>query len=166
MAVSKLNPATAAGDNWVEISSQTPTSGTTVSFSSISSSYKKLLLVVNNVLLSASDAGKYTFNSITTNYSYQYAASTSAAIELQSAAEIRTNTNNDRHSAYLLITNPSGTVPVQFEGFVAASPGATGRIIWQGVVPSLTTAVTSILCDYTAAISGSNVGTLKLYGTL
>jgi hypothetical protein len=167
MGISIFPAASTGGDNWVEISSQTPTSGTTVSISSISSSYKKLMLVATNIFLSSSDASIITFNSITSAHSYQYASANGTEPGgFVSATNIRSSSNNDRHSALLFITNPSGTVPVLFEGRIAASASATGRTVYNGVMPGLTSAVTSIQLDYTAAISGSNTGTIKLYGTL
>jgi hypothetical protein len=167
MGLSVFPAASTGGDNWVEIASQSPTSGTTVTFSSISSSYKKLILVATNILLSASDACIITFNSVTSAHSYQYSsASSTEPGGFVSATNIRSSTNNDRHSALLFITNPSGTVPVLFNGYIAASPGATGRTVNNGIMPGLTSAVTSIILDYTASISGSNVGTIKVYGTV
>jgi hypothetical protein len=167
MGLSVFPAASTGGDNWVEISSQTPTSGTTVSISSISSSYKKLLLVATNILLSSSDACNITFNSVTSAHSYQYSSANGTEPGgFVSATNIRSASNNDRHSALLFITNPSGTVPVLFDGRIAPAASSTGRTIYNGVMPGLRTAVTDILFDYTASISGSNTGTIKLYGTL
>lgn len=65
-------PAPSAGDNWVQIATNTPTSGTSVTFSSIAQSYSKLMVMVagsSSSITGGSSSNYFTINGVTSGYS-------------------------------------------------------------------------------------------------
>ena len=168
MAISRIGGTPV--DNWELISSSTPTSGTTVSFTSISTSWRKLWVTVAGQPILLSVAGYlYTrVNSITTTNAYRWykAESTTAGGFSDEANGIYSTTNitdtEVRINHYL--TNPGNGLPfVTFEGQGAA--GNTGSQIWWGNVLSRTTAITQIDIVASQTIDAANTGTVYLYGT-
>jgi hypothetical protein len=157
-------PATSgtASDNWVSISSVTPTNGaSTVSFTSISG-YKKLMLRVNGI----SNSALLTFNSDTSaNYAYsnlQYngssfsgavaGADTSVALSGGSATSI-VLTVNEANTSGLKNFNGFST---GFTGVTIAKPILQGA--YYGTAAITTVTLTTVSGTYTAT------GTVTLYG--
>ena len=163
MATGTVSSAT--GNPWQTISTNTPTSGTTVTFSSISG-YKTLMLAFSNVTTaSAAGSGSITFNGSSTNYSVlylgsylslSYSSNTLIPVDKQAGT-------NGNYSGYLLINDAINPIPKTFTGVgYDSNTPSTGVIngVWVN-----TSAITSITFTSSgAAFSGSNTGTFTLYG--
>ncbi len=156
-------------DNWIQIATTTPTSGTTVSFTSIPSGYRKLWLVTSNDPVTSTGGATFgvTVNSLSAVNSYTFfCAQGTSASAFFDLAEINQNVNTATAFAFdLIFTNKTPATPsASFIGGLGANTNA--REISSGRIPGLTTAITQIDLTLSAnAISGASTGTLELYGT-
>ena len=152
-----------AGDNWQTITTVTPTTGTTATFSSIAG-YKTLMLAWSGVNLGTNGNLSITFNGSSTGYAsltqvngqndYSY-----TKIELENPTYGAGTTN---HTGYINITNPLATAPKITNSLAGSTGGGTvvlGNAMWNN-----TAAITSIVVTSTTAFSGTNTGTFTLYG--
>ena len=148
MAISVIpTPVVSTSDTWTLIATNTPTSGTTSTFSSLSG-YKKYLLV-GEAVTGTNGALRVTFNGSATNYIsviHNIAAETTFLIF---------TLNNTNVSGYMSIENvnnngPKVTSGTDGNGYTPVSG------IWNNTDP-----ITSITVTRTTAYTG---GTLKLYG--
>jgi hypothetical protein len=163
MAVNTVSTAT--GNPWQTIATNTPTSGTTVTFSSIAG-YKTLMLAFNNVTTaSAAGYGKITFNGSGSNYVATYltsyvnnSSSSNSYIPLDSA-----QTYNNKYAGYIIINDVLNSIPktitgISWDNYTSQAGNVTG--VWND-----TSVLTSITLTSTGtAFSGSNTGTVTLYG--
>jgi hypothetical protein len=160
-------------DEWVLISSVTPTVATTVSFTSISG-YKKLALAIRTPGLSTQTQLSVTFNSDTgTNYGYSgvfFTNSTGAgqgASTSIAAANIpigNTNGITATHQAFLSINDTSTAGFKTFNGFVGFSNSGSVPVTnpsFQGVYFASASISTVTL---TAGANFAASGTVALYG--
>jgi len=159
--------AATAEDNWVQIATATPTTGSVVSFTSIPTNYKKLWLVSGGILPSNSTGVSTTINSITGANDYRFmrggptatsyiAYRTVAGISGGTASLITLNT---------IFNNPSFGLPfVTFNGWQGDSTSA-GVDIRNGFVITATTAISTIDITISSADFTTNTGTIYLYGT-
>ena len=165
MAIS-VYPATVT-DNWIQIATSTPTSGTTVSFTSIPSTYRKLWLVTGKDPVTATGNALFavTVNSLsgTNDYTY-FGATTTSAASFVDAEGITQNTTGLNFAFNLIFENKAnGTPSASFTGGLSQPQS---RIISLGRIPGLTTPITQIDLTLSAnAISGASTGELQLYGT-
>jgi hypothetical protein len=168
MAVSKLNPVLGVvTDNWIQIATSTPTSGTTVSFTSIPGTYRKLWLVTGKDPVTATGSALFavTVNSLsgTNDYTYFGAASNTAANYVDADGITQTTIGLNFSFNLIFENKANGTPSASFTGGLS-QPQA--RIISAGRIPALTTPITQIDLTLSAnAIDGSSTGELQLYGT-
>jgi hypothetical protein len=162
-------PATQT-DNWIQIATSTPTSGTVVSFTSISTAYRKLWLVTGKDPITATGAAYFsvTVNSLTgtNDYTYFSATATTSTSRYDDENAIYQSVNTATLYAFdLTFENKTSATPsATFKGSLGA--GNSGRTISSGRIPALTSAITQIDLTLSAnAISGASTGTLTLYGT-
>lgn len=164
-------PAPAAGlvDNYELIATVSPTSGSAVSFTSIPTDFRKLLLTNTNDMITFTTTAAFnvTVNSLASTNSYTFFISTSSSEQYIDEAEIRTGSaNTDKFACSLIFVNPLGVLPVTFTGGIVGGSSATTRNIRSGFVPSLSTPITQIdLTLSTGAIDAGSTGTLQLFGT-
>jgi hypothetical protein len=158
------------GDEWVLISSVTPSVASTLSFTSISG-YKKLLLSVRSPGFSASPAVTLTFNSDTgTNYTYtlqQWNASTGATSFAYGYPNSATNISLATHTSgqlgtHLIFndTNTSGMKSIS--GYMIGGAGANLVYAVQGAYFGSTSISTVTLTTVTGTFTAT--GTVALYG--
>lgn len=156
-------------DFWIEIASTTPTSGSSISFTSINPSFRKLLLSSDAITLTAADYGIVRFNSISSTNSYivnNASGTGSSNIATDDAIYPTTTGTSTLLFSSIEIDNPQGNKPVFFRGILSQTEAGTSRRFEWGYVPSLTASVTQI--DLTLALTtfaAGNTGTVKLYGT-
>ena len=166
MAVSSLVPTTTAtSDNYVLISSVTPTNGSaTVSFTGISG-YRKLMLRHVDTTLTGSGYISITFNSDTgTNYAYSRVTGTSTISNIQTQKDTKIALDASSSTAQLgatyIIDGITSTGPKTFTGFGSVS-GTTVQTM-QGVYVS-SVAITSVTVTATST-TFTAAGTVALYG--
>lgn len=168
MGASVIPAASAtASDNWVQISSVTPTaSAATLTFSSIGT-YKKLMLRLNNPGLSGSPTVTITFNGDTgTKYSLYglpYAVSGVTAIGDQSAAGLILGTSLSAIAGAIVIEQADTSNLKNISGYAkatTASPVATFSYLAGAYLASA--AISSITITLTGTFAAT--GTVVLYG--
>jgi hypothetical protein len=148
-------------DNWVQISSVTPTAGvSTVSFTSISG-YKKLMLRVNGI----SSSALLTFNSDTSaNYAYSNLQSSTTFSGAVAGADTSVALSGGSATSAVITIDEANTSGLKnFNGFSTGFTGATvAKPILQGAyygTAAITTVtLTTVSGTYTAT------GTVTLYG--
>jgi hypothetical protein len=153
-----------SSDNWVQISSVTPTNGaSTVSFTSISG-YKKLMLRINNI----STGYSLTFNSDTgSNYSFsylQYTSSTFSGRTTQNNTSISVFSSGSSSNSAQLTINETNTTGIKnlsgFGEYVSGVsyylPSVQGSYFGSAAITTVT--LTTGSGTYTAT------GTVTLYG--
>lgn len=155
-------PASIGSDNWVSISSVTPTAGaSTISFTSITG-YKKLMLRLNNI----SAGSSLTFNSDTSaNYAYSNLQQSSSTFSgAVAAADNNVALTNGASTSAVLTINDTNTSGLKnFNGFSTYISGVTvskptlqGQYFGTAAITTVT--LTSATGSYTAT------GTVTLYG--
>jgi len=170
MGASQIPAASTGGssDNYVLISSVTPTAAaTTVSFTSISG-YKKLMLRTLKPGLGTTGTVTLTFNSDSgTNYAYQaveYTASSGAALTIyrgSDATGIAFGTNTGTLEQNLIINDANTTGVKTISGFVYAGTGGKAYPALQGMYFA-SAAITTVTLTVTTTFAAS--GTVALYG--
>jgi hypothetical protein len=167
MGASQIPAASTGGatsDNYVLISSVTPTAAaSTVSFTSISG-YRKLLFRWLDTTLATAGTINLTFNSDSgTNYAYSKQSGTSTLANFQSQKDTKINldaaTSTSQLGATYIIDGVATTGPKPFTGFGSTS-GTTNLYI--GGIYYVTAAITTVTLTATTTFSG--VGTVALYG--
>jgi hypothetical protein len=163
MAISVFpQPATtgAVEDNWVFIASSTPTSGTSISFTSIPTNYRKLRLVTDVGLLNTTNANcNLTVNSLSGTDDYIFMTFNTAIIDDD---KIQSNSTN-KYSYDLEFVNAltAANISATFSGYVS-----TTRAIWKGRIANLTTPITQLDLTLSAGDFSTNTATISLYGTV
>jgi hypothetical protein len=154
-------------DNWVQLGTSTPTSGTVVSFTSIPSDYRKLWVLTNSSLGSSSAILRITLNSITAASSYKWwgpTSQTSAGMRYGQDTGITNypvSANSQQYS--VVMTNKTSSMPFStFQGYGGAGGNASSYEF--GWVNSLTSAITRVDITTDTSFTG-NTGTITLYGT-
>jgi len=169
MAISKLGGA----DKWVEIGTSSPTSGSTVTFSSISTIYKDLAISIKNVTSAAgSPFINFQFNNDTTNnYGYSFWINTSA---VNNTPSLRNNpltssfggpglTSTTGGSGILLIKGANGPFK-EIEGTYQNSVTISDyQDFFKGTWFD-TAAITEIDCNLSSSTYAG--GTIKLFGRI
>ena len=167
-------PATTGSDNFVLISSVTPTASVnTISFTSISG-YKKLALLVKDPGLSANASVSVTFNSDTgSNYPVSFVSyndSTGALYDATSTIttgiQIFAGAASGIAKAHLIIENTDTTGMKTFSGLsgynnpgvAVANPTISGAYYATAAITTVTLTITTSSVNFTAA------GTVALYG--
>lgn len=155
-----------SGDVWVQIgSTQTPTSGTTVSFTSIPA-VKKLRLVIQNITLTANGNLDMTFNNDATalyNWSYFWSATTPTPVAITADTKIRTGrgAGGSGHVADYIIDYSNQSMPKMLTGW----GGNNLNALIQGVGNYNSTAIVNRLDVTTAStFAAGNTGTIAIYG--
>jgi hypothetical protein len=160
-------PASTLSDDWVLISSVTPTNGaSTLSFTSIGQ-YRKLMLAIKAPGFSGSTTTTLTFNGDTAgNYSYSavgYSASAVAAITsavIGSQIPLGTATSGNLQANFTINeTNTAGAKNISgwFRPASVLYPNLTG-------VYFASAAITSMTITCTSGGTFENSGTVALYG--
>ena len=159
--------ATTAGDNWVQIATATPTSGSSVSFTSIPTNYKKLWLISDGITLSTSAIFTITINSITGAADYRFARggpTSTQYITIRDEAGLFLS-GSTFVNLNLIFENPGFGLPfVTFSGYQSqsSSEGVQYRL---GNVIAATAAITQIDSTLSTGDFTTNTGTIYLYGT-
>ena len=170
MAINKL--PSQKQDVWIQIGTSTPTSGSTVSFTSIASDWRKLRLVNRNVdiLLTGAEYCYVRCNSLTGATDYRWFAAgsrgTNAVFSFVDEPGIYTYTGatNSRHNFDLYLTNPNYQFPiVTFDGVVGTNQESSN--IASGFINGITTSISTLSIVTGSTFSASNTGTITLYGT-
>lgn len=160
MATGQVSSLT--GDNWQLIATNTPTSGTSTSFTSISG-YSKLRLICSNLAFGGSSAQLLCrFNSDSgSNYIGAASGYSSATSEAWSTAATLVGGANTNHYIFIDIENVDKTFPKRIQGVWGDQSTGIGDVINGIYIGS--SAITSItLLDS----SGNTIagGTVYLYG--
>ena len=143
-------------DNWQLIQTNTPTSGSTSSFSSISG-YKRLMLTFNQVTSAASANFRLRFNGDTgSNYGY-LANAAGSYTDSSSSITLLGFVSGGGHSGYALIEDVLTSSPKRVEVAGSYYIGNGGKGIWLGTSP-----ITSI--DFSLSTSTFSSGSISLYG--
>lgn len=160
--------ASAVTDNWQLISSSTPTTGTTVTFSGISTDWRKLWIVTLTPVQVLSGYTIIRTNSLSGGTDYAWLGpSGSSAFRYSDESGIYNYTGATSTNAIfnLYITNPSSLLPfATFEG--GGSGGSSGDSYQQGWIKNLTSPVTQIDIIANGGYNASNTGSFYLYGSL
>jgi hypothetical protein len=153
MAVGQVSSI--SGDNWQLIATNSPTSGTTTTFSGLSG-YKKYILAFS-ALNSTNNPSDYkvTFNSSSSGYTSRSESPTSA---VTSNEDIRIG-RGTALDAYLTIDNANLEVPKIVQG-VGSPSGSDGYLVYGAWVTA--SAITSITITISAGTYNS--GSVRLYG--
>lgn len=166
MAISSANsPGLGFVDNWVQIATSTPTSGTTVSFTSIPANYRKLWLVTAGpITLSTSSLFSITVNSLTASNDYRGFKYISTGHSFFNDTAIKPHNSGSLYNFNMTFENPTNGLPfVKFEGLVATH-GNTGTK-YEGWVVNATTPITSLDITSSSGNLTTNSGVIYLYGT-
>lgn len=151
-----------SGDNWQLVATNTPTSGTSTSFTSLTG-YKKYRVIWNNLAFNGSDASiMLRFNSDSNNNYIGAASGFSAATsEGWSTAAILTGYPTTNHYGFIDIEDADKTFPKKMQGAYGSSGLGYGDVlngiyIGSGAITSIT-----LLDSSGNTIAG---GTVYLYG--
>lgn len=149
-------------DNWVQIATSTPTSGSSVSFTSIPTNYRKLWLVTTGQIVpSASATLVTTINTLTGANDYRFWRVTDA-----DALPGIYNGSTSSGSINLYFYNPTiNNLPfVTFDGGTM-NTASNGVEYHYGYVAPATTNITTIDITLSTGDFTTNTGTFVLYGT-
>lgn len=169
MAINTL-PAQVS-DNWIQIATTTPTSGSVVSFTSISADWRKLWIsTTRSITLTAANVMGVTTNSISAADSYKYTGTqgvdASKYFSTSSIESVGTGSTTNNNINYFF-TNVNAFTPIcLYTGYGNSSTANAPRAIEFGYVIGLTTAITRL--DITAigtTYAAGNTGAFTLYGT-
>ncbi len=151
--------STLAPNQYQLVATSSPTSGTTVSFTSLAG-YKTYLLTFEHMAYAASTTTRVRFNSDSTNGKYASIAVGTTSIERadDSCVLVFTSQAAAGNSAFLTIENALQTAPKYVDG--ATSQNDANGLLIKGMYFS-TSAITSI--DIVAGNTFSS-GTINLYG--
>ena len=151
--------STLAPNQYQLVGTSSPTSGTTVSFTSLSG-YKSYLLTFEHMAFAAATNTRVRFNSDSTNGKYVGIAVGTTSIERGDDAAILVFTSQAAagNSAFLTIENALQTAPKYIDGATTQNDG--NALLIKGMYFS-TSAITSI--DIVAGNTFSS-GTINLYG--
>jgi len=137
------------GDIWQQISTVTPTNGSTsATFSSISG-YKTIMVIAQGIVPSGGEIPYLQFNGDTTagNYQGQYQGVPMA------------NSISTAFGKIAIIYDVNQSVPHRVESGVAATAGTLGLQMWAQATP-----ITSITWTFLSGATFTGVGTITLYG--
>jgi hypothetical protein len=160
-------PSGGVTDNWIAIANSTPTSGSTVSFTSISTAYRKLW-VTTETSMTLDTAGFLYIqaNTITSGNSYISFAQTGTTARKNDDLGIYNYVLTSAVDGYLnyYITNKNSSIPyATFTG--QGSAGNNGTLTEFGYIPTLTSAITQIDVVTNSTYAAGNTGKIVLYGT-
>lgn len=143
-------------DIWQLIQTNTPTSGTTSSFSSLSG-YKTYMLVFNNINTAAAAIYRIRFNSDTGNNYALLVSAGGSYYEGSSFFPLLSYTSIGPHSGYLLINDANLTTPkrVELAGTYYVGSGSKGIYLGSSAVTSIEVGLNT---------SSFSSGTISLYG--
>lgn len=152
-------------DRWFLVASSTPTSGSSVSFTSISTSLRKLWLVTAGPITpSASAYVLPTVNSLTAATDYRYFRYISTGHSFADEAAIYSQATGTNFNCSLIFQNANSNYPfAEFDGTLAHASNAGNRVT--GWIFNATTAITTIDLTLSAGDFSTNTGTIYLYGT-
>jgi hypothetical protein len=169
-----LKWASAAGGGGITLISTTTFTGSTLTLSSISGSYKNLYCEITGVYGDSTYQDvNVRFNSDSgTNYDYGKLGSQNSSADISNAASqtsfqiVSSGTNSgasDKSSAYLNIYNyAQTTVPIIFMGFGRGKQDANFKSLFINGQYRNSAAITSI--SFIASAGNFSAGTVKLYG--
>ena len=159
------------GETWTLISSSTPTSGTSVNFTSISG-YRKLRLIYRNIMTTGDVTLWVRINGVTTGNEYTSTFLTLNNVfntELASFIGMSSVSGQGYHTGFLEFPTANQSVLQTFTGYgtvYSVSGGAltnnATRLNINGTFSTPTT-ITSLSVS-NGTFSGSNTGTIYLYG--
>ena len=132
-------PAPSVGDNWVQIATTTPNSGTVVTFSSIAQSYSKLMVMMvgqTTSISGGSSSNYFNINGSTTGYSCPMRS-------IVNAGTLSTQINNNS-----MLFNPAIPASSNLSGFIVIESAntTTPKRIYGSLTNSTATAFAS-WCD-------------------
>lgn len=156
-----------SGDVWVQIgTTQTPTSGSSVSFTSIPA-VKKLRVVVQSLTLTAAGYVDITLNNDTgSNYNYGYVTynGTTASVIANNDTKMRvTRSSGTSHIIELTIDYTNQAMPKLAQGY--GTSGGSNASVYPASYNWNSTAVVNRI-DFTTAttFAAGNTGTIAIYG--
>lgn len=163
MSISKL--PLVQTDNWQLIATSSPTSGSVISFTSISTAWRKLWLVTTaRIDLPASAMLVPTVNSLTGTQDYNYFRYIATGHSFADESGIYPQSLGTAGNLSLIFQNPGNSQPfVTFDGITAHNSNAGNRVT--GWIPPATTNITQIDVTVVTSDYSINTGTFKLYGT-
>ena len=154
MSISRIT-TTDTVDNWVEIATNT-TTATTRTFSSIPTTYRKLMLRWHTIVPNTNTVDLYIYFNASKTANAYYSAGSNTYIEVDTST---VDTNS--YLGYLVIDSAKTNSIKEFNGFHSYTVTGTQREL-HGIYAA-TAAITEISFEMT---SGTTSGTLVLYGTL
>lgn len=173
MAINQLPVPTSAGDNWVQIATTTPTSGTAVTFSSIATIYSKLMVMINapaGGTLSANATIITTINGVTSGYIAPF-------VNIVTAGTLSTSVNNTGirmtgaldsagfiGAGFVTIESANTTTVKRVTGALGSNNGTAFYSFCDNGFFAGTAAVTSIALTLTGGASYTGGITFTLYG--
>jgi len=162
MAISKFPEEK---DRFTLIASSTPTTGSSVSFTSISTSFRKLWLVTAGpITLSTSANLLTTVNSLTASTDYRYFRYIASGHSFADEAGIVSQSTGTGFNCSLIFQNANSDYPfAEFDGIVAHNTTAGNRVT--GWIFNASTAITTINLTLSSGDFTTNTGTIYLYGT-
>jgi hypothetical protein len=137
------------GDVWQQISTVTPTNGSTsATFSSISG-YKTIMVVAQGIVPSAGEIPYLQFNGDSTagNYQGQYQGVPMG------------NSISTAFGKMAIVYDVTQSAPHKVDAAVAATAGTLGLYFWAQATP-----ITSITWTFLSGATFTGVGTITLYG--
>lgn len=156
-----------SGDVWVQIgSTQTPTSGSSVSFTSIPA-VKKLRVVVQSLTLTAAGYVDITLNNDTaSNYNYgylSYSGTTTTVIAGNDTKMRVTRASGTSHIIDLTIDYTNQAMPKLAQGY--GTSGGSNAAVYPASYDWNSTAIVNRI-DFTTAttFAAGNTGTIAIYG--
>lgn len=165
---STVFPAPAAvQDNWQLITSSTPTSGSAISFTSISTAWRKLWVQTETkITLTGTGYTHLQVDSLTGATDYQWFGTTGTTFRQHDEIGIYFYTAADQttQACNIYLVNPSTSVPF-LEFYGQGSGGTTGHDYKYGYVYNQTSPISSLTITTTNTFDASNTGVIKLYGT-
>jgi len=158
-----------SGDVWVQIgSTQTPTSGSAVTFSSIPA-VKKLRLIISNVTLTASGALDLTLNNDTSalyNISYLWNnGTTTLPVVIVADTKVRTGrgSGTSSHVSDFIIDYTNQASPKLISGF-GGNNGTNNSMVLSNNTYNSTAIITRLDITTATTFAAGNTGTIALYG--
>lgn len=163
MSISRITTA-GVTDNWVEIATNTASAVTTKSFTSIPTTYSKLLLVWHSISMVSTSDLTIRFNNDATTLKH-FLLTTSGSTRMNSSNIIFSQVTTGNGFGLLEIDSANTTNAKRINGYYtnsADSTTATNAGLMTGIYLA-TAAITQV--DFISSLSNYS-GTVTLYGTL
>lgn len=164
MGIQTIPAADTGGETWVQIgTTQTPVTGTVVTFSSITPA-KKIRIVSENVSLTAAGTLHITLNNDTSTSYFNARVTTGYGMTVVSASRIDGAAGTGTTFIQdLLIEYADQACPKTITGF-NTSGGASAQVFPLQATYNETASITRIDFTTTSTFNAANTGTIAIYG--